>query len=473
MSGLILVSLNQSAHSTLAAIYTGILSRRKGTWISWDGTREAAPADALRQLTTRCDRGFNTLTFPLTDDEYEQGYHGYVHKGMWPVFHQRPDLAHFTAAYLLQYQSLNKAYARAVTECAGPDDDIWIQDYHLIPCIRLIREAGLNNPVGFFLHQPFPPGLGIEAIPEWQWLAESLLCCDLIGFQTQRDMNSFLLWIESTFRIERIAPTAFRVRGRTINVGVFPAGIDSRDALTLSESDGCSSIEQQCRDSLPESIILSGGHLDDSAGLPYRISAMEALLQAHPHYVGNATLLQLASPAAGHACLSRDISHHLESLCGGMNGAHGTLNWYPVSCLTTSYSREQQAGIYRAARVALVTPLVAGMSLMAKMYIALQNPDDPGVLVLSKFAGAAEQMTEAMIVNPYDPQEIAEAMHSALHLPLEERRERHGRLLRQLTLHDSHWWAEAFLSRLHETTRGESDWHSEKQLLPPVTRGKT
>ncbi|ERK15164.1 Alpha,alpha-trehalose-phosphate synthase [Pantoea sp. AS-PWVM4] len=456
MSGLILVSHNLSRASTLSALYESILSRNGGLWVSWDGKTQALAADMPRPLTFRQGHKFDTLTFPLTRGEREQGYQNYVHQGLWPMFHQRPDLARFSQDDLSQYRKFNEAYARAIAEYAMPDDVIWIQDYHLIPSVRLMRDAGLTNRIGLFFHQPFPAGQGFTAIPDWQWLAESLLCCDLIGFQTSQDMNNFLLWVESAFRCERLGGTLFRIHGHLLRTGVYPVGIDLEDAHCLLASNSCSYMEEQCRATLPQNTILSGGHLDDSAGLPYRISAVEVLLRNHPDYVGNMMLLQLASPLAGYAPRTAGLSHDLESICGEMNGVHGTREWCPVSYLTKSYSREEQAGIYRASRVALVTPLMAGMSLMAKMYVAVQDPANPGVLILSQFAGASEHMDGALIVNPYDPDAIADAIHTALRIPLSERQNRHARLMKGIHRQDCHGWAAGFLADLHESESDEA-----------------
>ncbi|TWD45370.1 trehalose 6-phosphate synthase [Pantoea sp. SJZ147] len=449
MSGFILVSHNHSQRSTLSAIYEGLLSRNGGLWISWDGETAVLPLDAPRPLSAQQKGAYATLTFPLSKDEVNEGYHQYVHKGMWPVFHQRPDLARFSADGYREYKKINEAYAQVISENAMPDDAIWIQDYHLLGCAHYLREAGLTNPVGFFLHQPFPSGKMFEAIPDWRWLTESLLCCDLIGFQTVQDMNNFIVWLESECRTERLSADSIRVQGRIVKLGVFPVGIDLDDVRCLRDSNSCAFMEMQCRESLAENTVLSGGHLDESAGLPYRISAIEVLLRKHAVYQKNITLLQLAPHAAGYADRAPGIAHTLETLCGEFNGVHGMMNWYPVNCLTHAYSREEQAGIYRASRVALVTPLMSGMSLMAKMYVALQDPDNPGVLILSQFAGAAEQMDGALIVNPYDPDAMADAIHSALQMPLRERRHLHARLMKGLHLHDSHHWAQAFLSMLN------------------------
>lgn len=449
MSGLILVSHNQSQRSTLTAVYEGILYRQGGLWISWDGESRVMPQDAARPYAVQQMGQYETVTFPYTPGELNEGYHDYIHKGLWPVFHQRPDMARFSASGYQEYKSINKAYARAICENATPDDVIWIQDYHLLGCATYIREEGLTNLVGIFLHQPFPAGRMFETIPEWRWFTDSLLCCDLIGFQTVQDMNNFLVWLESEFRIERLEAQSFRVHGRIIRVGVFPVGIDLDDVQSLRESNSCAYMEMQCRESLPENTVLSGGHLDESSGLPYRISTLEVLLRKHDCYQKNITLLQLAPPAAGHAHDASELGHALEALCGELNGVHGTMNWYPVNYLTHDYSREEQAGIYRASRVALVTPLMAGMSLMAKMYVALQDPKNPGVLILSQFAGAAEQMEGAIIVNPYDPDAMASAVHRALQMPLHERRSLHARLMKGLHMHNSHHWAESFLHLLN------------------------
>ena len=345
-----------------------------------------------------------------------------------------------------------------------PDDAIWIQDYHFIPVAKMLRDAGLTQRIGLFFHQPFPSGQMFEAIPDWRWLVESLLCCDVLGFQTAQDMNNFLLWIESEFRAERMSKTLFRIHGRLISTGVFPVGIDLDDVLALQESNSCQFMEQQCRERLPENTLLSGGHLDDSAGLPYRISAIDALLRKHNQYAGKVMLLQLASSASGHEHRPQEISHDLENICGAVNGVHGVLTWSLVSDPNHHYGREELAGVYRASRVALVTPLMAGMSLMAKMYAALQDPANPGVLILSQFAGAAEHMDGALIVNPYDPDAIADAIHTALKLPLRERQNRHARLMKNIHLYDCHWWADRFISRLMND-EGESNTQVNQSIV--------
>ncbi|QXG56913.1 trehalose-6-phosphate synthase (plasmid) [Pantoea jilinensis] len=460
MSGLILVSHNQCQRSTLTAVYEGILSRQGGLWISWDGESKVIPSDASRPYLVQQAGQYETVTFSYTPGELNEGYHNYIHKGLWPVFHQRPDMARFSTNGYQEYKNINKAYARAICENATPDDVIWIQDYHLLGCASYIREEGLTNSVGIFLHQPFPAGRMFETIPEWRWFTDSLLCCDLIGFQTVQDMNNFLVWLESEFRLDRLEAQRFRINGRIIRVGVFPVGIDLDDVQCLRESNSCAYMEMQCRESLPENTVLSGGHLDESSGLPYRISTLEVLLRRHDCYQKNITLLQLAPPAAGHAHDASELGHALEALCGELNGVHGTMNWYPVNYLTHAYSREEQAGIYRASRVALVTPLMAGMSLMAKMYVALQDPKNPGVLILSQFAGAAEQMEGAIIVNPYDPDAMASAVHRALQMPLHERRSLHARLMKGLHMHNNHHWAGAFLSMLNAEPAAP-------QALPP------
>ncbi|MFJ5158716.1 trehalose-6-phosphate synthase [Pantoea sp. NPDC088449] len=448
MSGLILVSHSQNSHSTLATIYESILARRGGMWVKWSGEFETLSSELHRELNFNKGNEYDTLTFRLTKAEYEEGYHQYIHQGLWPVFHQRPDMARFSTSSQIGYMRLNETYARAISDYAMPDDDIWLQDYHLIPSIKMLRDAGLINRIGFFFHQPFPAGQSFESIPNWRYLADSLLCADLIGFQTTQDMNNFTAWVESRFRCEHLSPYTLRIHGRQLSVGVFPVGIDTAETSALAESNSCLFMEQQCRETLPENIILSSGHFDDSTGTPYRISAIEVLLRQHEEYHHKFSLVQLASMASGYSHRIKELSRDLETRCGEMNGIHGELNWYPVSYLSNHYSREELCGFYRAARVALVTPLIAGMSLMAKTYVAVQDHTNPGVLILSQFAGAAEQMQGALVVNPYDPDAIADAIHTALIMPLSVRRERHASLMKNLHLHNCYTWAEAFINAL-------------------------
>lgn len=438
MSGLILVSHNLHQHSVLSSIYDGIMSQRGGIWVSWNGDVVEDDPDALHPLSFRVGNKYDTLTFPLTHEECEEGYHGYVYQGLWPVFHQRPDLARFTAEGFKQYLKLNETYARAVTEYAMPDDAIWIQDYHLIPSIKFIRDTGLTNRIGFCFHQSFPAGQSFEAIPDWHSLIGSLLCCDLIGFQTVQDMNNFLLWVETEFRIEHLSQTTFRIHGRIISTGVFPVGIDTSVSVCLKESNSCRFMERQCKETLPVNIILSGGHLDDITGFPNRIRGMDILLKMHPEYAKSTTLLQLTTPSMTTQSLESALKDELK----GLTDTHA------VSFISQDFSQEELCGIYRASRVALVTPLMAGMSLMARMYVASQDSDNPGVLILSQFAGGTESMKGAIIVNPYDPNAIADALNSALKLPLAERKKRHAHLLAEINRHDNQWWADSLLTRL-------------------------
>ncbi|WP_075182513.1 trehalose-6-phosphate synthase [Pantoea sp. 1.19] len=457
MSGLLLVSHHQGQQSGLAASLASIVARRGGLWIGWNGRTDASGDIAARPLHYQSGKDGDRLSFALTLDEAHGFYQQYVHQGLWPVFHSRPDLAQFSDRARRAWLQVNSLFSEAIVRYALPDEAIWLQDYHLIPCLRQLRDAGLTQRIGFFLHQPFPPAQFFTAIPDWRMLADALLCSDLIGFQTVQDMLNFMTFLESEYRPERLSARRFRIKGRLVTVGVFPMGIDCEEVLWQQESNSSQALEAQCRESLPPNIILSSGHLDDSSGIPFRLAAMARLLEQHPDYAHRATLLQLADPDSGYSHRAGAIDHQLEALCGQLNGQHGALDWYPVRCLKQPFTRNELCGLYRAARVALVTPLSAGMSMMAKVWIAAQDPQNPGVLILSQYAGAAESLSGALIVNPYDADAMAAALHSALSMPLAERRSRHASMLMDVRRHDIHWWAAQFLQRLQA---GEDEEHA-------------
>ncbi|CCJ74180.1 Alpha,alpha-trehalose-phosphate synthase [UDP-forming] [Cronobacter condimenti 1330] len=415
-----------------------IMRRRGGLWMGWSGA--VGPDGEPRRITVRETAGYTRQRWNMSPAEHADYYHGYVHQALWPVFHNRPDLATHPKTAFCAYKAWNEAVAEIATDGICPDDVVWVQDYHLIPLGRCLKEAGLLNPCGFFLHQPFPPGDVFRTLPEHDWLMRSLFFYDLIGFQSGSDVNHFLLCVMRHYRTERLSATTLRVNGHIINVGVFPCGVATPRRATLPGTHG---------ERYPRKLIVSDDVINDISGIHYRIDAMRTLLNNHPQYLRDVTLLQISDPAKEYPHFSPRLEQQLARFCSEVNGAFGDLCWFPVNYLHNDALNRRAIGeIYASASVGLFTPLSEGVSLSAKAYVLAQNAADPGVLILSHCTGTAEQLKGAMVVNPYDAYELSEALHSALAMPLAERKQRHAALLTQVRQYDNQWWASTFLDAL-------------------------
>ncbi|MDP3309729.1 MAG: trehalose-6-phosphate synthase, partial [Polaromonas sp.] len=330
-----------------------------------------------------------------------------------------------------------------------PDDIIWVHDYHLIPMAAELRAMGCRNRIGFFLHIPLPPPLILAAIPQHEWLIRSLFAYDLVGFQAQTDVDHFSRYVGQEVGAEAMDKHQFRAFGRTVHAQAFPIGIDVDEFAALTHGkDACDMFDSMKDEYSRRRLLLGVERLDYSKGLPQRLRAFRQLLQQYPENLNSATLIQIASPSREALDTYSGLRQELESLCGSINGDYGELDWMPVRYIHRNVARKRLPGLYRVASVALVTPLRDGMNLVAKEFIAAQDPADPGVLVLSRFAGAAEQLKEALLVNPYDTYGTAESIQIALQMPLTERQKRHQKLLERIREQDVHWWRRNFLETL-------------------------
>ncbi|HSH90948.1 MAG TPA: trehalose-6-phosphate synthase, partial [Ramlibacter sp.] len=316
---------------------------------------------------------------------------------------------------------------------------------------------GCTQRIGFFLHIPLPPPLILAAIPGHDWLIRALFAYDVVGFQSNADLAHFCRYVEAEAHAQHLGDGRWRAFNRTVHAGAFPIGIDVDEFIELAEApEGREMYKRMKTEYSRRKLLVGVDRLDYSKGLPQRMRAFRELLQRYPENAGHATLIQIAAPSREDVSAYSDILHELESLCGSINGNYGELDWMPVRYMHRSVARTRLPGLYRASRVALVTPLRDGMNLVAKEFIAAQDPHDPGVLVLSRFAGAAEQMREALLVNPYDIEATANAIHLALQMPLEERRSRYLSLIETLRRYDVHWWCNTFLDTLAKAKSEET-----------------
>ncbi|MDB5753376.1 MAG: putative trehalose-6-phosphate synthase, Glycosyltransferase Family 20 [Ramlibacter sp.] len=453
MSRLVVVSNRvadprKTAAGGLAVALADVLNNTGGMWFGWSG-KIAAEGEAAEAVHSQQAGKVKLVTLDLTQADHDAYYLGYSNGVLWPVFHYRLDLADFDAGYIDGYRRVNQQFARKLLPLLKPDDIIWVHDYHLIPLAAELRALGCEQRIGFFLHIPLPPPLMLAAIPGHDWLIRALFAYDLVGFQSQADLSHFARYVESEAHAQPIEPGRWRAFGRTVQAGSFPIGIDVDEFMQLTAAPEATDMyERMKREYSRRKLLVGVDRLDYSKGLPQRLRAFRELLENSPETRGSATLVQIASPSREDVSAYTDLLHELESLCGSINGNFGELDWMPVRYIHRTVARARLPGLYRASRVALVTPLRDGMNLVAKEFIAAQDPEDPGVLVLSRFAGAAEQLPEALLVNPYDREGTAAAILLALQMPLEERRSRHEAMMRTLRRYDVHWWCDSFLAGL-------------------------
>jgi trehalose 6-phosphate synthase len=462
MSRLVVVSNRvadprKTAAGGLAVALAEVLNNSGGLWFGWSGKLVEAPAGTETPVKVHQAGPVALATMDLTRPDYESFYVGYSNGVLWPVFHYRLDLADFDAGYIEGYRRVNQLFARQLLPLLRPDDIIWVQDYHLIPLAAELRALGCQQRIGYFLHIPLPPPLILAAIPGHDWLVKGLCAYDLVGFQSKADLEHFTDTIQSEAHAQDLGEGRWRVFNRTLHAGAFPIGIDVQEFNQLTQgADAVDMYERMRREYSRRKLLVGVDRLDYSKGLPQRLRAFRELLAKYPDTRNSATLIQIASPSREDVSAYTDILHELESLCGSINGNYGELDWMPVRYMHRTVARSRLPGLYRASRVALVTPLRDGMNLVAKEFIAAQDPEDPGVLVLSRFAGAAEQLKEALLVNPYDTEATAAAIHVALQMPVEERRDRHQALLATIRKTDVHWWCDSFLHLLGQTEAEES-----------------
>lgn len=432
----------------LAMALSAALRTYDGLWFGWSGdTVDHWAAEAKIE-----DRGGVTVALvDLEAQDVEEYYNGYANRTLWPLFHHRVDLTAYERSYGEGYERTNARFAEVLAPLIQPDDLIWIHDYHMIPLARDLRRLGVRNRIGFFLHTPWPARQLLVTLPHHRRLVESMFDYDLIGFQTREWLDLFRDYVASEPSVNgRLLPhDGLEAFGKTVQAGVFPIGIDVEGFVQARNSAlGARTYDRMMASTAFRKLIVGVDRLDYSKGLEQRLLGYEQFLESHPDRRAEVLLLQVTPISRDEVDAYQDIRGRLDALAGRINGQYAEMDWQPIRYLNRTYRRDQLAGIYRAARVGLVTPLRDGMNLVAKEYVAAQNPDDPGVLILSRFAGAAEQMGEALLVNPFSREELSEAIHRALTMPLEERQRKWALLMQVVRDTDVGIWRDDFVASL-------------------------
>ncbi len=452
MSRIVLVS-NRVADISKAAQAGGVviaiadvLRARNGLWLGWSGKIGEKSEELRTQPDISQSETATIATLPLSSREYKEYYLGYANGVLWPVFHTRLDLAQFEAGYYQRYLDVNKRFAKALQPLLRPDDTIWVHDYHMIPLGMELRNLGVENPIGFFLHIPVPPAQTFLAIPEHRDLARGLAAYDLVGLQTKADVSNLIDYLQDGVFGRILNDGRIRAFNRELAIASFPVGIEVDSFLEARP--------KRAREAAPAATRLIGvDRLDYTKGLPQKFRAFGRFLEKYPDYRRKVILSQIAPPTRESVVAYSDIRQELETLSGSINGRLGELDWVPIQYIHRSTPRRMLVDVFRQSRIGFVTPLRDGMNLVAKEYVAAQDPEDPGVLLLSRFAGAAEQMKQALIVNPYDVEEMADAIKVALEMGLQERKDRHHALLSGIRTHSTFAWCRSFLSTLENVCR--------------------
>jgi trehalose 6-phosphate synthase len=452
------------------------LTRIGGVWFGWSGGFSPGYGTPL-QTGTRGAIEFKTLD--LDPEDFAGYYSGYANGVLWPALHQMPGLQRFRSAELEAYYRVNRAFADRLAPALTPSDRIWVHDFQLLPLAGLLRAKGVANPIGFFLHVPFPAASIIVQTPRIKRLLEDLLAADLIGFQTEQDRDSFLDAAASIAGATRIGMHELRFRHRRVRVGVYPAEIETAGWRETAQRAARGDMAARLRRSLLDRHLVIGvDRLDPSKGLLEKVEAIRQLLARHEELQGQVTVLQVSPPSRKDVAVYRTLRRDLDQAVGALNSAYSLPDWSPMRLTARMVGRRTLAGYMRFARVGLVTPLRDGMNLVAKEFIAAQDPVDPGVLVLSQFAGAAQQLKAgALLVNPYDGEQVADALHQALLMGQDERRRRWERQWAVLASRSAADWGAEFLADLEAAGRsvpsapGRLPDENPEPPLPPLPAG--
>ena len=441
----------KAAAGGLAVALREALEAYGGLWFGWSGEVTATPD--LRTV----ERGNVTYAVTgLTEAERDAYYLGFSNRALWPLMHYRLGLTEFSRADYAGYLGVNRRFARALADMLRPDDLVWIHDYHLIPLAAELRRRGVENRIGYFHHIPWPSADVFGSLPYSATLMGTMLSYDLIGLQTPRDAANLREGLTTLSGAEERDGALVLGRRRT-RVESFPIGIDveSFRKLAAASARAATAPLKTTRAALGErKLVIGVDRLDYSKGIVQRLEAFGEFLRRHPEHRGQVSMLQIAPPSRSEVPEYADLDRQSDETAGRLNAALGEFDWTPIRVVKKAYSRTALAGFYRSAQVGLVTPMRDGMNLVAKEYIAAQSPENPGVLVLSRFAGAAHQLGEALIVNPFDSQEVADAIRTALAMPLPERRRRFERLYATIDATDIGWWTRRYIEALSEGRAG-------------------
>lgn len=457
MNPLIIVShrVNHPRSSTApGGLAVGVLSALRqcgGTWVGWSGTLADAPQSSPHVSE---EEGIRYAMVELPRAEFDAYYSGFCNGSLWPLCHYFPGRFRYDANEYAAYQAINRRIASVVARLGSISSPIWVHDYQMISVARYLRADGMNGPLGFFLHIPFPHIEVLRVLPVYAELVRDLCQYDLVGFQTDQDLLAFRSAVSDVFGEQANSATHVVANGRKVGVGVFPIGVDVDGiAARAAVAQGDDQVQRLVAGLLGRKLLLGVDRLDYSKGLVERFTAYRHLLESSPEYLGQITYIQIAPLSRMNVAAYVEIRDALEKAAGHTNGQYADTDWTPIRYLNRDFPHDVLLGFLRRANVCAVTPVRDGMNLIAKEFVAAQDPEDPGALVLSNMAGAARELTDALLVNPYDEHAVAAALREALELPVAERRARHAKMVEALHRNTIRHWHESFVASLRGQCR--------------------
>ncbi|GLH81480.1 trehalose-6-phosphate synthase [Bradyrhizobium sp. SSBR45G] len=458
---------NEPMTGGLAAALLPVVENSGAVWVGSSGrVRDGAQTEPIAQIEQLGQGALALLDLPAA--HYAGYYEGFANSALWPALHSRSDLISVSHDDYRSYREVNAFVARALLRFHKPDTLFWIQDYHFLSLGAELRALGIKSPIGFFLHTPWPSRSVIDSVPNHSDLVTAMLAYDLIGFQTEDDRENFIACLRSDLALQVRDGVVKSRHGRT-RLAVFPIGIDAdKFAVAAAKAASHPDVSRLRRSLHGEKLAIGVDRLDYSKGLVNRINAFDRMWTMHPALLRAVSLLQIATPSRESIEAYGNLQSEVARLVSDVNGRHGEVDWTPIRYLNKGYGQGVLAGLYRSAQVGVVTPLHDGMNLVAKEYVAAQSAVDPGVLVLSKFAGAAQELDAALLVNPHDIDGMARTIAMALAMPLNERRMRHQILMTKLRRHSIQQWFADFIEALQDDGAQDA---AETEPLPAAPAG--
>ena len=427
----------------------GVLAALKntgGVWFGWSGDVVSNDSGSMRKVSV------GRVTYALMDlnkDDFELYYAGFANRTLWPLFHYRLDLTSFHHEWYNAYRKVNQIFASRIIEEIGDDDVVWVHDYHLIPLASELRRLGSKARIGFFLHIPFPPTELFVTLPWHRQLAGDLCAYDVVGFQTGTDVRHFGDYVELEINGVNLRNRRFKAVDREFIADMYPIGIDPDDFRSKAQTREANREAKRLEKVLVgRKLIIGVDRLDYTKGIPERLTGFQTLLAEYPVQRSAVSFMQISAPSREDVPEYNELRSLVETMAGHLNGQYSEADWVPLRYINRSYSQRALAGFFKLAHVGLVTPLRDGMNLVAFEFVAAQDPDDPGVLVLSRFAGCAAHLDGALIVNPHDAHHMADTMHAALEMTLDERQDRFDRMMAAVSRNNIFAWRDRFLGDL-------------------------
>ncbi len=431
-----------------------IMKENRGIWIGWPGNVQGAPYKKLLDIFNN-EYSFNIKPVLLSEDESNKYYYGFSNETIWPLFHDLLSFCKFDKDNWETYKNVNRKFAEAIAGTIEPDNFIWIHDYHLTLVGHYLKEINIKHDLAYFLHIPFPSFDLFRRLPWRNELINGMMSYDLLGFQTLRDRRNFIHCVKSLNpAVKIVVKRRYSIvfdGDRTVKVGNYPISIDFDEFNNLAKTKEVADEAWFFHEKFnAKRLILGIDRLDYTKGIPKRFLAFERALEKYPELQGQLTLFQLLIPSRTPVPEYKQLKEHLDTMVGRINGRFSSPGWVPIHYMFRTFDRIKLLGVYKACEMALITPLRDGMNLVAKEYCA-SSIDNNGVLILSEFAGAADQLKDgAIIVNPYDLEQTADAIYRAFKMEPQERKNRMSKLRGKIKREDVHLWVRWFIESFRD-----------------------